>query len=74
MIFREAWSCFHKKPKKGKRELEMLENSEENQIKPQKWPPTAKWVSFLEKNNMDSGSLELVIRNALGNGDLLRRS
>ena len=29
-------------------------------------------VSFLEKDNMDSGSLELVIRNALENGDLLR--
>ena len=36
MIFRDAWSCFHKKPKKGKGELETLENSEENQIKPQK--------------------------------------
>lgn len=42
MIFRDAWSCFHKKPKKGKGELEVLENSEENQIKPQKWPPTTK--------------------------------
>lgn len=35
----------------------MLENSEENQIKPQKWPPTTKWVSFLEKTTWTVGVL-----------------
>lgn len=67
MIFRMPEAAFYKKPKKGKGELEMLENSEEirSSLKSGQLLQRENCVSFLEKDNMDSGSLELVIRNAL---------